>query len=200
MVNITTSKPPPSFKPLSSNPLTQSLLPPQLVCSGLMQPYHHSQYLSKIISLQKNQRPDLLTLSKAFLRYKCRASGPSPSSNILSDTSTLLLPSSTSSCIFTITCTTSGVDLPFLKPAWFSSSIPIFSAHIPNLIATTLAKILLPVANGQIPLWLSTSPFALFLNNDTIILTLSDSSHFSARLSIIVWTILTILSTLSLPS
>ena len=107
MVNINSIRdvdPLPPFEPLSSNPLTESLLPPYLVCGGFMQPHHHSQYLSKIISLQQPPEIRLVDQVKVFLKYyKCRASGPSLSSNTLSDTPTLLLPSSTFSCTLTIT-------------------------------------------------------------------------------------------------
>ena len=191
----------PSLRPLSGShsPLTPSF-PLTLYLVVSWRPlttliiFYPNPYLSNNI-----QRAGLLTLGYAFLRSRSRASGHSPWSRSLLPPSTLLLKSSTSSSSLTITWTTSAVDLPLLKPAWLSSKIPILSAQTPNLLAATLAKILLPMAKRHTPLKLFTSPLSPFLCRGTIIPTFIPTSHCSAGVLHISWTILTTLSTISAP-
>ena len=130
----------------------------------------------------KLHNASLLTLGYAFLRSNSLAHGHSSSF-------TRRLQSTTSSWIRCITCTTSTVDLPFLKPAWFSSSSFRCSAHRPTCFAITLPNTRLHILTKHTPLKLFAWSLAPFLCRGTMAPTFTNSSHSFALTSNIFCTI-----------
>ena len=91
--------------------------------------------------------------------------------------------------IHVIACTTSVVDLPFLKPAWFSSSSFRCSAHRQTRFTITLPSTQLHILNKHTPLILFTWSLALFLCKGTMAHTFTNSSHSFALTTNILCTI-----------